>query len=78
METNIIAKSIEQSQSTKDEPWFFVITTEGFVIDGYLDNELDYARKVLDGTLRIRHYYPSSIHRTMRQKYGRMKSHGKV
>ena len=51
METNIIAKSIEQSQSTKDEPWFFVITTEGFVIDGYLDNELGYARKVLDGDI---------------------------
>ncbi len=49
MEDNIIAKSIEQSQSTKDEPWFINITTEGFVNDGYLDNELKYARAVLRG-----------------------------
>lgn len=49
MVDNIIAKSIEQSQSTKDEPWFINITTEGFVNDGYLDNELKYARAVLRG-----------------------------
>ena len=49
MQNNIIAKSIDQSQSTKMEPWFINITTEGFVNDGYLDQELDYARKVLDG-----------------------------
>lgn len=49
MVDNIIAKSIEQSQSTKDEPWFINITTEGFVNGGYLDNELKYARAVLRG-----------------------------
>lgn len=49
MVDNIIAKSIEQSQSTKDEPWFINITTEGFVNDGYLDSELKYARAVLRG-----------------------------
>lgn len=48
MQTNVIAKSIEQSQSTKDEPLFINITTEGFVVDGYLDEELKYARKVLN------------------------------
>jgi len=48
MTTNVIAKSIEQSQSTKDEPGMWEITTEGFINDGYLDNELIYARKVLD------------------------------
>lgn len=48
MKTNVIAKSIEQSQSTKDEPLFINITTEGFIVDGYLDDELKYARKVLD------------------------------
>lgn len=48
METNVIAKSIDQSQSTKDEPWFINITTEGFVNDGYLDQELKYARQVLE------------------------------
>jgi phage terminase large subunit-like protein len=48
MTTNVIAKSIEQSQSTKDEPGVFEITTEGFINDGYLDNALVYARKVLN------------------------------
>lgn len=48
MENNVIAKSIEQSQSTKDEPWFVNITTEGFVNDGYLDDELKYGRAVLN------------------------------
>lgn len=47
MKENIIAKSIEQSQSLKDEPLFFNLTTEGFVIDGYLDHELDKARSVV-------------------------------
>ncbi len=49
MKSNIIAKSIEQSQSSKDEPIFINITTEGFVENGYLDNELKYAREVLRG-----------------------------
>ncbi len=51
MKTNIIGKSIEQSQSTKDEPILFMITTEGFINDGYLDEELVYARKVLNGEI---------------------------
>ena len=49
MVDNVIAKSIEQSQSIKDEPIFINITTEGFVDDGYLDKELKYAREVLRG-----------------------------
>lgn len=51
MEDNTIAKSIDQSQSTKDEPWFINITTEGFVNGGYLDDELKYARQVLNEEL---------------------------
>ena len=47
MTTNVIAKSIAQSQSTKDEPGMWEITTEGFINDGYLDKALVYARKVL-------------------------------
>lgn len=47
MKDNVIAKSIDQSQSTKDEPWFINITTEGFINDGYLDKELTYGRQVL-------------------------------
>lgn len=51
MKDNIIVKSIETSQSTKDEPLLILITTEGFVYDGYLDKELRYARQVLNGEI---------------------------
>lgn len=49
MKENIIGKSIEQSQSLKDNPKFINITTEGFVVDGYLDAELKKARAVING-----------------------------
>lgn len=49
MKDNVIGKSIEQSQSLKDNPKFINITTEGFVIDGYLDKELKYARSIIAG-----------------------------
>ena len=49
MKENVIGKSIEQSQSLKDNPKFINITTEGFVVDGYLDDELRKARKVIKG-----------------------------
>lgn len=49
MKENIIGKSIEQSQSLKDNPKFINITTEGFVIGGYLDDELKKARAVING-----------------------------
>ena len=48
MKENIIGKSIEQSQSLKDNPKFINITTEGFIVDGYLDDELKKARKVIN------------------------------
>lgn len=48
MKDNVIGKSIEQSQSLKDNPKFINITTEGFVIDGYLDNELKKARAIIN------------------------------
>jgi phage terminase large subunit-like protein len=47
LKTNTIPKSIEQSQSLKENPKFFILTTEGFVIDGYLDDELKKARKII-------------------------------
>ncbi len=47
MKENIIAKSIEQSQSLKDNPKFINITTEGFIVDGYLDDELKKARAII-------------------------------
>lgn len=49
MKTNEIAKSIEQSQSVKDNPKFIIITTEGFIKDGYLDGELQKARAIIKG-----------------------------
>lgn len=49
MKTNEIAKSIEQSQSVKDNPKFIIITTEGFVKDGFLDEELKKARAIIKG-----------------------------
>lgn len=49
MKENVIGKSIEQSQSLKDNPKFINITTEGFVVDGYLDDELKKARRVISG-----------------------------
>lgn len=49
MRDNTIAKSIDQSMSTKLQPLFINITTEGFLRDGYLDDEIRYAHSVLDG-----------------------------
>lgn len=48
MQENVIGKSIEQSQSLKDNPKFINITTEGFIVDGYLDDELKKARAVIN------------------------------
>lgn len=49
MKDNTIVKSIEQSQSLKPNPKLILITTEGFVNDGFLDGELIKARKILNG-----------------------------
>ena len=49
MKDNVIIKSIEQSQSLKPNPKLILITTEGFVNDGFLDSELVKARKILNG-----------------------------
>lgn len=49
MRTNTIVKSIEQSQSTKENPKLILITTEGFIIDGFLDEELKRARRIIAG-----------------------------
>lgn len=49
MKDNTIAKSIEQSQSIKDNPKFVIITTEGFEVDGFLDSELKLARAIIRG-----------------------------
>ena len=49
MRDNTIVKSIEQSQSLKPNPKLILITTEGFVNDGFLDEELKKARRILTG-----------------------------
>ena len=49
LRNNTIAKSIEQSQSLKENPKFLIITTEGFVNEGYLDDELKKARAIIKG-----------------------------
>ena len=49
MKDNVIIKSIEQSQSLKPNPKLFLITTEGFVNGGFLDDELIKARQILNG-----------------------------
>lgn len=49
MKDNVIIKSIEQSQSLKPNPKLILITTEGFVNGGFLDEELIKARKILNG-----------------------------
>lgn len=49
MKTNVIAKSVEQSQSLKDNPKFINITTEGFINEGYLDDELKKCRAIISG-----------------------------
>lgn len=49
MKTNVIIKSIQQSQSLKDNPKCVLITTEGFVNDGALDDILKKARAIIRG-----------------------------
>ena len=51
MKENIIVKSIEQSQSLKVNPKLILITTEGFVNGGFLDEELVNARAVINGEI---------------------------
>lgn len=49
MKDKTIINSIDQSQSLKDNPKRIIITTEGFTNEGALDEELRYARKILNG-----------------------------
>lgn len=51
MKDNSSVMPIRQALSTQDEPLFFELTTEGVVNDGYLDDRLKDARKVLSGEL---------------------------
>ena len=48
--------AIKQSQSTKDEPLIFIITTEGTTVGGS-DNKLDYVRRLIKVKLKMKRYY---------------------
>jgi len=50
--------SIKQSQSTKKEPLIFIITTEGTTVGGFLDNKLEYCRKMLKGEIQDERVLP--------------------
>ena len=58
MENDEIAEACWRGMSSKEEPLFLNCTTNGFVIDGYLDKKLDYARKVIDGEIDDIHFLP--------------------
>lgn len=50
--------AIKQSQSTKQEPLIFMITTEGTVVDGFLDKKLAYCRKMIKGEIKDERILP--------------------
>ena len=50
--------AIKQSQSTKQEPLIFMITTEGTVVDGFLDKKLEYCRKMIKGEIKDERILP--------------------
>jgi phage terminase large subunit-like protein len=50
--------AIKQSQSTKEEPLIFIITTEGNTVGGFLDNKLDYVRKMIKGEIQDERVLP--------------------
>lgn len=51
-----IAEACWRAMSSQDEPLFLNCTTNGFVIDGYLDKKLDYAKKVISGEIEDIHF----------------------
>ncbi len=50
--------AIKQSQSTKEEPLIFIITTEGNTVGGFLDNKLDYIRKMIKSEIQDERVLP--------------------
>jgi len=47
-----------ESMSTKDEPFLFITTTEGFLNGMFLDEKLQYARQVLNDEVEDEHFLP--------------------
>ncbi|MFA5736448.1 MAG: terminase TerL endonuclease subunit [Bacilli bacterium] len=50
--------AIKQSQSTKSEPLIFIITTEGNTVGGFLDNKLDYVRRMIKSEIQDERVLP--------------------
>ena len=53
-----IAEACWRAMSTHDEPLFLNCSTNGFIVDGYLDKKLDYAKKVILGEIDDIHFVP--------------------
>lgn len=53
-----IAEACWRAMSTHDEPLFLNCSTNGFIVDGYLDKKLDYAKKVILGEIDDIHFLP--------------------
>ena len=49
---------LEQSLSTQENPLMILITTEGFLINGYLQEELIKARAIINGEINDSQYLP--------------------
>lgn len=53
-----IAEACWRAMSTHDEPLFLNCSTNGFIVDGYLDKKLAYAKKVILGEIDDIHFLP--------------------
>lgn len=53
-----IAEACWRGMSSKDEPLFLNCTTQGFNRECYLDNKINYAKRVIDGEIDDQHFIP--------------------
>lgn len=58
MTNSKVYDAIKQSQSTKEEPLIFIITTEGKCVGGFLDSKLSYCRKMIKGEIKDERVLP--------------------
>ena len=58
MQDDEIAEACWRAMSTHDDPLFLNCTTNGFVVDGYLDKKLEYAKKIVSGEMPDIHFLP--------------------
>lgn len=53
-----IAEAVKRSMSTHDERLFIMVSTNGFINDGFFDKQLRYANAWLNGEIDNPHYLP--------------------